>query len=568
MKKTVLSLFLISVTSFLSAQSFSALYDFALVTNTTGLIDPTPVPAVSNANMGSFSAVGTSTNPNANGIFYFSGFPIGATNSVTAYSSMTGSINLGKYYEVTVAPQSGFQINLNTVSFSIRRTSTGFRSYAVRSSVNSYATNLPASITNTILSIEGSNEFFINQDATSTTNYSTSIVNLSGTNITSPLTLRFYAWNSESTSGFFGIDNVLITGTVVSTSTCVVTTTSFQSVMPVTCNGLANGSATISATGDGPLTYTWLPTGGNTSMASGLAAGIYSCIVTNTCGIATKQIVQITQPTILVLSVANSSIFCNGGVSSLTFTATGGNPPYVSPSTQTVTAGTYNYTVSDANNCVATKTLIVSEPNVIMVSKNYTLCAGQTVTVGANTYSAAGTYTDVLTSINGCDSTVNSNVSVINALNNSVTINGLTLSANQTGATYQWVDCNNNNALIANATSQTYTATSNGSYAVVVKIGNCSVTSPCNIVTTVGIKSYNANNSISIYPNPTSGLLTIDLSTVSTETIKVEIRNAIGQAVYSTSLANEYQAINIQHLSAGIYYVLIDNQRPVKLIKK
>ena len=42
------------------------------------------------------------------------------------------------------------------------------------------------------------------------------------------------------------------------------------------------------------------------------------------------------------------------------------------------------------------------------------------------------------------------------------------------GAAYAWIDCNDNNSLISGATSQTYTATYNGEFAVIVTEGGCS----------------------------------------------------------------------------------------------
>lgn len=51
------------------------------------------------------------------------------------------------------------------------------------------------------------------------------------------------------------------------------------------------------------------------------------------------------------------------------------------------------------------------------VTQNSALCPGESVTVGSNTYTASGTYTDVLSSVNGCDSTITTNVSMLSATN-------------------------------------------------------------------------------------------------------------------------------------------------------
>src|SRR5690606_3645392 len=55
--------------------------------------------------------------------------------------------------------------------------------------------------------------------------------------------------------------------------------------------------------------------------------------------------------------------------------------------------------------------------------------------------------------------------------------------ANQGGATYQWLDCNNGNLPIGGATGQTYVPVVTGNYAVQVTIGGCTETSGCELIT-------------------------------------------------------------------------------------
>ncbi len=67
-------------------------------------------------------------------------------------------------------------------------------------------------------------------------------------------------------------------------------------------------------------------------------------------------------------------------------------------------------------------------------------------------------------------------------LNSSVSISGNTLSALQNGASYQWIDCDNGNAPISGATSQTFTPTTSGNYAVEITFNGCTGLSNCNTV--------------------------------------------------------------------------------------
>jgi len=78
-------------------------------------------------------------------------------------------------------------------------------------------------------------------------------------------------------------------------------------------------------------------------------------------------------------------------------------------------------------------------------------------------------YNRVLTQ-NEIDALFNENLCNIDT---TLSLNDNTLMANQSGATYQWLDCNNNFAEIAGATNQTFTATQNGSYAVEITLNNC-----------------------------------------------------------------------------------------------
>jgi hypothetical protein len=108
-------------------------------------------------------------------------------------------------------------VTLTNISFKAQRSGTGIRSYAVRSSASSFASNLPASVvSSTNISIQGSNEFFWVDD-NATTGKIGSEINLSGasyTSFSSPMTFKFYGWNAEASGGTFSIDSVTFSGSV------------------------------------------------------------------------------------------------------------------------------------------------------------------------------------------------------------------------------------------------------------------------------------------------------------------------------------------------------------------
>lgn len=219
MIKQLLSAGLLLLSFSVFSQAFNALYPFSMVTNSTGATDPTPSPTATGVSFSAFTAVGLSPNSSAGGRFSFTSWGSGqATDGVDTYSTMTGAIDLTKYYEVIITPTVGYGVTLTQITFDVRRSGTGIRNYAVRSSADSYGSNLPASVgTNTNLSVVGSNIFFWNFDNASTTvDQKGSTITLSGgsfTNFLNPLNFRFYAWNAEGNGGTFSIDTVRFIGT-------------------------------------------------------------------------------------------------------------------------------------------------------------------------------------------------------------------------------------------------------------------------------------------------------------------------------------------------------------------
>lgn len=230
----------------ISAQTFTVSYGFANVTTSSGSIDPTPIPTITGLQFSAFSANGVSSNPNATARFTFTNWPNGSTNTIDTYSTFTGVFTPTAYYEVSITPQINYTLNLNTINFAMRRSGTGIRNYSIRSNIDNFATNLPASIgTNTNLSVLSSNVFFWNFDATSTASdqYGSSIQlpAASFSSCSTPVIFRFYAWNSEAITGTFSIDSVVFIGSRSSGTLTPPPPTSYKCVNKV-CVLDANGT--------------------------------------------------------------------------------------------------------------------------------------------------------------------------------------------------------------------------------------------------------------------------------------------------------------------------------------
>jgi len=214
---------------------------------------------------------------------------------------------------------------------------------------------------------------------------------------------------------------------------------------------------------------------------------------------------------------------------------------------------------------------------IILYSSCTTTTSTMTVTacdsymwIDGNTYTASNnTATFTLTNVAGCDSLVTLNLT-INTVDVGITSTSPTLSATASGASYQWLDCANNFALISGETGQSYTAAANGNYAVEVTQNNCTDTSACVTLNNVGISENGFGNALSFYPNPTNGELNIDLGTSYDEAVII-VRNALGQEVFKQSFSNaQLQQINILG-KTGLYFIEIttaDKKAVLKVIKE
>jgi hypothetical protein len=218
-------------------------------------------------------------------------------------------------------------------------------------------------------------------------------------------------------------------------------------------------------------------------------------------------------------------------------------------------SGTYTHVGTNASGCPLTTTLNLTINNSTTATVTETACDSYTWALSGITYTNSGTYTHVGTNASGCPLTTTLNLT-INTVNVSTTLSGITITANASGSSYQWIDCNNGNALIPGETSQSLTATVNGSYAVIVTSSNCTDTSACQVISSVGIGEYNAS-AIEVYPNPTSGKVQILLGKEYQNT-SVKLINALGQAIlHKTYSSTDEITFEIEGAS-GLYFLEIE----------
>lgn len=221
-------------------------------------------------------------------------------------------------------------------------------------------------------------------------------------------------------------------------------------------------------------------------------------------------------------------------------------------------AGTYEDTLVNVNGCDSIITIHLSVLPTATGQLTVSICDGDSYTSPSGNYSwtQAGTYMDTLVSANGCDSVITVDLSTI-TLDNSVSQQGNVLTANQTGANYQWVDCDNNNAPISGETNATFAPSINGNYAVEISSQNCSVVSSCFEVNSIGLNELNQEAVALIYPNPTSDVISIELLTAAE--CRVDVFNATGKRVFTAFI--EGQSTVQFPEEDGIYFVHLTSEK-------
>jgi hypothetical protein len=228
-------------------------------------------------------------------------------------------------------------------------------------------------------------------------------------------------------------------------------------------------------------------------------------------------------------------------------------------------SGTEVFTNVGPNNCDSTVTINLTVLPALTGTINQTICFGDSIVVNGTTYNTTVSgATEVFTNIgpNGCDSTVTINLTVSPAIDNTTTVSGNTITANETGATYQWLDCDNGNAVINGETSQSFTATVTGNYAVEITVGNCIDTSACENITVVGIDEL-SKASVTIYPNPNDGVFNV----VTSEQVNITIYNMLGEIILTNVLNGGTHVLSLNSHPKGVYFVNIQQNESVTTYK-
>lgn len=202
------------------------------------------------------------------------------------------------------------------------------------------------------------------------------------------------------------------------------------------CFDQDNGTATATVTGGiTPYSYNW-NNGGTTATIDNLAPGTYVCTITDSIGVVTIDSVLIVEPNAITSASSITNVSCNGDANgTATLTTNGGtgtlSEDWGTADPNALVAGTHVYTVTDANGCLLTDSVTITEPTAITLTETNVAessagndgsidltVSGGTVTTsytflwnnGANTEDLSGvtggTYTVTVTDNNGCTETL------------------------------------------------------------------------------------------------------------------------------------------------------------------
>jgi gliding motility-associated-like protein len=202
-----------------------------------------------------------------------------------------------------------------------------------------------------------------------------------------------YLWsNTDTTQNLYGVASGTYIVTVTDVNGCTASDTiSLTQPLPVqsteiaftytggynvSCNGASDGSIDITPTGGiSPYTYLW-STADTIEDISGLTAGSYSVTVTDINGCTGSAMITLTEPDSL-LGILTSPTFaggynvsCGGSDGSIDLSVTGGNTAYsylwsngeTTQNIDSLTAGTYTVTITDANGCTFTDNITLTQP--------------------------------------------------------------------------------------------------------------------------------------------------------------------------------------------------------------
>lgn len=368
-----------------------------------------------------------------------------------------------------------------------------------------------------------------------------------------------------------------------------------------------NGQITLTATG-GATPYSYSLNNGpsqSSPVFANLAPGSYTYTITENGGCSGFGSFNIPPAAIITANLnQTATIICSGNTNAaISVSATGGQASYSysingtnyqsSNSFSNLGAGTYTIYAQDANGCIGSNTLTITQPAAIGINAVPTMisCAGLnngqifvsasggsapltysingTSFVSSNTFNglSAGTYTVTVKDANGCQQTFSTTITepaplsltcattVSNGSDGTITVTG-------TGGNLPYSYSMNGTNFYSGSL---FSGLAIGTYTVYIKDANGCISSTEVTVNTSGLEEFGFSL-IQLYPNPNKGVFELEIEGIVGTNIEAKLFNVSGQLVSSFQLTAKdgkvKQTIEMsKKLAAGTYYLGLYNEQ-------
>ena len=216
-------------------------------------------------------------------------------------------------------------------------------------------------------------------------------------------------------------------------------------------------------------------------------------------------------------------------------------------------SGIYKDTLLGANACDSILTINLNILGTSTTSFTDTACKMYPYPSGAGVIKFSGQYFDTLVDIQGCDSILDMNITINNVdtalLVDQVKRQIITIAGN---ASFRWLDCENNYAVIPGFINDTSTFVP-GTYAVEITQNGCVDTSRCVVLRPSGLSTELQHNDLSIYPNPAKDQIQISWN-AAVPLEHIEVFSAKGELLKQVEQVKPGHLLSLD-LKDGVYLI-------------